>query len=72
MLSVLVVVTDLLAHQAFQMAFVENDDMVEQVAAAVAGPSLRDTVLPWTPETGSLWLDAASHCSEQCAAGHAQ
>ena len=63
MLSVLVVVTDLLAHQAFQMAFVENDDMVEQVVAAVTDPSLRDTILPQTPEAASLWLDAeALYC----------
>ena len=27
--SVVVVVTDVLAHQAFQVALVENDDMVE-------------------------------------------
>src|ERR1017187_6280730 len=58
MRPVLMVVTDVLTHQSFQMPFVENDDMVEQVPAAVADPALRDAVLPWTSEAGSLGLNA--------------
>ena len=58
MRSVLVVVTDVLIHQAFQMPFIENDHMVEQIAAAVADPTLGNAVLPRTSEAGSLWLDA--------------
>ena len=37
--------------------------MVKQIPAAVAHPTLGDTVLPWTSETGPLGLNAkALHC----------
>jgi hypothetical protein len=37
--------------------------MVKQIPAAVAHPTLANPVLPWTSETGPLWLDAkALHC----------
>src|ERR1035437_4223889 len=58
MRPVLVVVMDVLFHVAFQMPFIENDHMVENVAAAVSYPAFRNTVLPRTAETGSLGLDA--------------
>jgi hypothetical protein len=58
MRSVLVVIADVLIHQTFQMAFVENDYMVEQIATAVANPALGDTVLPRTSITCPLGLDA--------------
>jgi hypothetical protein len=58
MRSVLVVVTDVLVHQAFQMPFIQNDRMVEQITAAVANPTLSDTVLPRASEAGPLGLDA--------------
>jgi len=44
MSSVLVVVPDVLVHQAFQMAFVHNNYIVEQIPAAVADPSLGHAV----------------------------
>jgi hypothetical protein len=37
MRAILVVVADVLVHQAFQMAFVENDHVIKQIAAAVGG-----------------------------------
>jgi hypothetical protein len=40
------------------MAFIQNDHMVEQIAAAVADPTLGDAVLPRTSEAGPLGLDA--------------
>ena len=46
MCSVIVVITDVLAHQAFQMPFVEHDYMVEQITPAVADPTLSNPVLP--------------------------
>ena len=52
------VIADVLVHQAFQMAFIESDNVVEQIAAAVADPTLGDTVLPRTAETGSLGPNA--------------
>jgi len=58
MSSVLVVITDVLIHEAFQMPFVENDHMVEQISAAVPDPTFSDTVLPWASEAGPLGLDA--------------
>ena len=60
MRSVVVIVADVLVHQAFQMPFIENDHMVEQIAAAVANPALGNAVLPWTSETGPLWLECQS------------
>ena len=58
MRPVLVVVADVLVHQAFQMAFIQNDHMVEQIAAAVANPALGNAVLPRTSITCPLGLDA--------------
>ena len=63
MSPVFMVITDVLIHEALQMAFIENDHMVEQVAAAVTYPTFGDTVLPRTSETGSFRLDVeALHC----------
>src|ERR1035441_7007107 len=45
MRSVVVVVTEVLDHQSFQMPFIDNDQMVEQVLATGADPALCDTVL---------------------------
>jgi hypothetical protein len=58
MRAVLVVVADVLIHEAFQMQFIENDHMVEQIAAAVADPALSHAILPRTSVAGPLGLDA--------------
>ena len=58
MSSVLVIIPDILIHKTFQMAFIENDHMVEQVSAATPYPALRDTILPRTSEAGPFGLDA--------------
>ena len=55
---VLVVVTDVLAHQTLQMPFVYYDDMIQQVPAAVADEALGDAVLPRAAEAGPLGLDS--------------
>jgi len=39
------------------MALVENDHLVEQIAAAVADEALGNAVLPRTAEAGSFGLD---------------
>ena len=44
--SVVVIVADVLIHEAFQMPFVEHDHVVEQIAAAVADPPLGNAILP--------------------------
>ena len=58
MRAIVLVVKHVLIQQAFQMPFIHNDDMVKQIAAAVANPTLGNTVLPWTSETGPVWLNA--------------
>lgn len=58
MCSVIVVVTDVLVHQAFQVTFIENDQMVEHISAAIADTAFRNTFLPRTLEAGPLWLDS--------------
>jgi len=40
------------------MPLIHDDHMVEQIAAAIADPALRNSVLPRTAETGPLGLDA--------------
>ena len=52
------VIVDVLNHEPFQVAFIEDDHMVEQVPTAVADPAFGNTVLPRTSEAGSLGLDA--------------
>jgi len=58
MSSVVMVITDVLVHQAFQMPLVQDDHMVEQIAAAVSNPALGNAVLPRAAEAGSFGLDA--------------
>ena len=40
MSSVHVVILDVLIHKSFQMPFIEDDHVVEQIAAAIANPTL--------------------------------
>lgn len=54
----LMVIADVLIYEAFQMAFIENDHLVEQIPPARANPSFGHAVLPRTSETGSFWFDA--------------
>jgi hypothetical protein len=49
---------DVLTHEAFQMALIEHDYMIEQVPAAVTDPAVDNTVLPRTLKAGLLGLDA--------------
>src|ERR1017187_3916911 len=57
MRSVVVVVTEVLDHQSFQMQFIDDNHMVEQVPTAAADPTFCNTVLPWASEAGPLWLN---------------
>jgi len=58
MLAVCVVVVDVFIHKTFEMPFIENNHMVEQIPATAADPTLGNSVLPGTAETGPLGLDA--------------
>jgi len=55
---IIVVVIDVLVHQAFEMALIEDDHVVEQIAAATADEALGNTILPRALKAGSLGLDA--------------
>src|ERR1035437_3577782 len=56
--SVVVVVADIFGHEALEMAFTENDDVIEQVPAAVADEAFCDAVMPRAAEAGAFRLDA--------------
>jgi hypothetical protein len=58
MSSVVVVVSDVIGHEPFQMPNIQSDHMAEQIAMAVADEALGDAVLPRAAEAGSLWLNA--------------
>src|SRR5665213_4586039 len=55
MSPVLVIITNVSGHKAFQMPLIEHDHIVEQIPAAVANPALGDTVLPRASETCLLY-----------------
>ena len=57
MRAVLLVVADVLREQPFQMAFIEGDDVVQQVASAAAHPALGDAILPGTCEGSANGMD---------------
>ena len=57
MRSILVVIADVIAHEAFQMVFVEDDHMIEQFAPTTAHKPLRNAVLPRASEAGPFRLD---------------
>ena len=48
--AVLMMVTNILAEQSLQMAFIQRNSVVQQVSSAASHPPLRDAILPWTPE----------------------
>jgi len=56
MCPVVMVIANVLAHEALRMTLIENVKMVEQIAA-VPNPSVRNAVLPWAAKAGSLGLE---------------
>ena len=58
MRAVVVVVTNILAHQPLHMTFIQRDHMVEQISAAGADPTLRNAILPGTSEACPFGFDA--------------
>ena len=58
MSPVIVVVADVLVYQALQVAFIENDHMIEQIAAAASDESFGNAVLPGALQAGALGLNA--------------
>src|SRR5271169_2774405 len=58
MRTVFVVVAHVFREQAFEMAFVHRDDLVQQITPAALDPSFRDSVLPRTLERSPNRPDA--------------
>src|SRR5258705_1143572 len=57
MRAVLMMVTNILGEQSFQMAFIQRNNVVQQVSPTASHPPLRDAILPWTSECSSLGND---------------
>jgi hypothetical protein len=53
MRAVLVVVANILREQAFQVAFVNCDDVIQEITPATPYPTLCDSILPRTLERGA-------------------
>jgi hypothetical protein len=53
MRAVLVVVANILRKQAFQVAFVNCNDVIQQITPATPYPTLCDPILPRTLERGA-------------------
>jgi hypothetical protein len=51
------VVINVLVHEALQMALIDHDHVIEQIASATADEALRDSVLPWALKACSLGLN---------------
>ena len=50
MRAVLMMVTNILGEQSLQMAFIQRNNVVQQVSSTASHPPLRDAILPWTSE----------------------
>src|ERR1035438_5209539 len=51
--SVVVIIGNVLGEESLQMALIQRDYVVEQVAAAASDPTLGDTILPGTLNRGT-------------------
>ena len=65
MRAVFVVVADVLREHPFQMAFIECDDVVQQVPAAASHPALGEAILPGAFEGSANRMDAQGANSER-------
>ena len=54
--AIVVIIPDVLSHEAFQMAFVQNDHMIQQISTAASHPALGHSILPRTTKCGANWL----------------
>ena len=50
MRAIFVVVGNVFSEQAFQVPFIERDDVIQQFSPAAAHPTLGDAILPGTCE----------------------
>src|SRR6266850_1894422 len=56
MRPVLVIVVQVRRHQPFEMALIQDNHVVKQVASATSHPALSNTVLPRTAKGRASWL----------------
>jgi hypothetical protein len=54
MRTVLMMVTNILGEQSLQMAFIQRNNLVQQMSPTASHPTLRDAILPGTPEGSSV------------------
>src|ERR1700730_11743128 len=66
MRAVLVVVANILREQAFQVTFVNCDDVIQEITAATPYPTLCDSILPRTFERGAdrIHPQGSSRCRD--------
>ena len=64
MRAVLMMVTNILREQSLQMAFIQRNNVVQQVSSAASHPTLRDAILPRTSEGSSHGNDP--RCAHGC------
>ena len=57
MASICVVVVEVRAYKPDKMLPAKDNHMIEHLLSAVADPSLRDAILPWTSVSGSAGFD---------------
>src|ERR1700738_5054376 len=63
MSPVLVIVEQVGRHQPFEMALIQDNHVVKQVASATSNPALSNTVLPRTAKGRASWLASdVPHC----------
>ena len=58
MSSVVMIVVDIFPHETFQMALIQDDDVIKKIAAAGADPPLGHTILPGASNRGANRKDA--------------
>ena len=58
MCPVVMIVANVLRYESLQMAWVEHNDMIEQLSAAGAYPSFGNAILPWASNCRSHRTDA--------------
>ena len=49
-----VVVVDVIAEEASKVVLVQDDNVIQQLPASAANPSLGNPILPWTSQGRSL------------------
>lgn len=64
MCSGFMIVTNIIREQLLQMAFIEGNDVIQQITPAAFHPSLSNIVLPGTFKEGSFCADL--HRSNCC------